>query len=257
MSATSAQQTPEPTTRDDMARAVIGLGIGGTVVMAVVIVASAIGLPEAEFQKRTQMVLTTILPLLGTWVGTVLAFYFSRENFEAASRSVERMVELSAEERLREVPVQDEMKPYPDFDHVTLKADDPDGRGVLLADLGKRYKGKISRVPVLTAARTLFCIVHGSAFDKFIAKKSLTGGAADALDLSAATLADLVADADLKPIVTGMTAFIEPTANLAEAKSKMEATPGCQDVFVTSDGQSGGRVVGWLTNRRIARRSRA
>ena len=36
--------------------------------------------------NTTRFVFSAVLPLLGTWVGTVLTFYFAQRNFEAARR---------------------------------------------------------------------------------------------------------------------------------------------------------------------------
>jgi hypothetical protein len=55
---------------------------GGVVVLSAVIVLSGAD------QPRAQLVLTADLPVIGTWVGTVLAYYFSKENLETATRSV-------------------------------------------------------------------------------------------------------------------------------------------------------------------------
>jgi hypothetical protein len=35
----------------------------------------------------TRLVFAAVVPLIGTWVGTLLAYNFSRENFEAASQA--------------------------------------------------------------------------------------------------------------------------------------------------------------------------
>ncbi len=54
---------------------VLGLGI---------LVATAIKGDHKEFSQAAQLVLTSILPLVGTWIVTVLAFYFAKENLEPA-----------------------------------------------------------------------------------------------------------------------------------------------------------------------------
>jgi len=47
----------------------------------------------------------SVLPLLGVWVGTLLAYYFSKENFEAATKSVTEMArEIGGMEKLRAIP---------------------------------------------------------------------------------------------------------------------------------------------------------
>jgi hypothetical protein len=53
-----------------------------------------------------------ILPMIGTWVGTVLAFYFGKEQLEAATRSVTSIArELTPDEKLRSIRGTDKMIP--------------------------------------------------------------------------------------------------------------------------------------------------
>jgi hypothetical protein len=52
---------------------------------------------DGELRQSSRLVFNALLPLLATWVGMVLAYYFSRKNFETASQSVERMVSLTVE----------------------------------------------------------------------------------------------------------------------------------------------------------------
>src|SRR3989440_2151693 len=40
------------------------------------------------FFDMAKYILATVLPVVAGWVGTVLAFYYGKENFEAGSRSV-------------------------------------------------------------------------------------------------------------------------------------------------------------------------
>jgi hypothetical protein len=43
----------------------------------------------------------TLLPLWGTWIGTVLAFYFGKANFEAATQSYKDAIKtLTPEEKI-------------------------------------------------------------------------------------------------------------------------------------------------------------
>src|SRR6516162_2693960 len=57
-------------------------------------------------------ILTMVLPMIGTWVGTMLAFYFGREQLEAATRSVTAIArELTPEEKLGSIKVTEKMIP--------------------------------------------------------------------------------------------------------------------------------------------------
>jgi len=91
------------------------LAIGVTVI-AVVAVATLAGLiihnskDKVDAATSAQNVLSSVLPLLGTWVGTILAYYFSKENFEAATKSVTELAkQLTPQEKLRSALATDKM----------------------------------------------------------------------------------------------------------------------------------------------------
>lgn len=69
------------------------------------------------------MVFTAILPLLGTWVGAVLAFYFSQDNLQAASTTT-----LNAVRTGKGLPsdtfVTDVMTPAAQINPLSMVADD-------------------------------------------------------------------------------------------------------------------------------------
>lgn len=48
---------------------------------------------ERAFQIL-QYVFGALLPLWGTWIGTILAFYYSKDNFESASKSANQLYPL-------------------------------------------------------------------------------------------------------------------------------------------------------------------
>ena len=53
-------------------------------VLAAFVIAGAIWVKE-YFKATTQLLFSSLLPLFGSWVGTVLAYYFSKDNYEAAA----------------------------------------------------------------------------------------------------------------------------------------------------------------------------
>ena len=67
----------------------------------------------------------------------------------------------------------------------------------------------------------------------------------------------MLAHGDMAATVGNTLAFVAQNATLADAKKRMEAVKGCQDVFVTSDGQPKSPFVGWITNVEISKRARA
>jgi len=61
---------------------IAGLGI---IALSIVVIVLC---PHEQRFEATKYVFVADLPLLGSWVGTVLAYYFSQNNLSAATRSV-------------------------------------------------------------------------------------------------------------------------------------------------------------------------
>src|SRR5215470_1127822 len=76
---------------------IVALGIAGIIVKTV-------GAND-PFEK-IKYVSATILPLLASWVGTILAFYFSKENLVAATQSVTDLTKaLGGMDKLKAISV--------------------------------------------------------------------------------------------------------------------------------------------------------
>jgi len=236
----------------EIAKLVLGIsGIGILVIAAVALGGAALtGKPE-QFKDTSQLVFNSLLPLLGTWVGTVLAYYFSRKNFESASQSVERMVTATTEQRLGQLFVQKEMLSSRQITVYQI----PPGKSpkdALLKELRIKLGDKITRIPIVDSNGVVLYIVHQSGLFKFIAEKALAGGA----DIEKLTLQDMVDDAELKNWVTNIV-YIPEGASVAAAKAKMDEQKGCQDLIVTKTGSKTEPMLGWMTNVDIGRLSKA
>ena len=69
-----------------------------------------------------------LLPVIGAWVGTVLAFYFGQVNFEAASKSAQNLVrQLSPREKLQAEPAGHAMMKINDVTTFKIPADKTEG----------------------------------------------------------------------------------------------------------------------------------
>jgi len=144
----------------------------------------------------------------------------------------------------RAVPVTTKMIPFGDFFYKKLGQIDP--QALKLTDLIKDLDShQLNRLPILSSEGYPMYMVHRSMIDKFIVKHVMGGGAATAGDL---TLADLLADPELKDIFEKTFVTVKRRATLAEASSAMNTRSGCSDVFVTAGGNLNEPVQGWLTN---------
>ncbi len=199
--------------------------------------------------------LVTVLPVIGTWVGTVLAFYFSKENFESASKSVIASAkEAAGNSRLASVTVTAAMIPR---DVLTAKsvADEKAAAAlpltVLLTSLGDK-----NRIPIVDVKDVPLYMIHRSAIEGGIAKAftSRTGRAA-AVDPAKLTLADLWGHDESK--YRNAFGVVSAKATMADAKQEMDKVAFRQDVFVTERGTAQEPVLGLITNIEIEKQSRA
>ena len=237
----------------EIAKWVLGISGGAILLMATIALAGAAVAGADQFFQTSQLVFNSLLPLLGTWVGTVLAYYFSKKNFESASNSVERMVSLTVEQRLQKLTVEQEMLHLSDITLFKI----PSGKtaaDVPLKDLLSRLGGKITRLPITDEKGVVQFIVHQSGLHRFLAEQAMAGKTA--ADVEKLTLEDMVQDAELKNWITNI-AYVSAEATVADAKAKLEQQKGCQDLVVTRTGKRDEPMLGWMTNVEIGRLSKA
>jgi hypothetical protein len=242
--------------RFNIAKWVLIFGLVAVSVLGILaIVFSAIWGEDDQIFSNVKDILVMILPLIGAWVGTVLAFYFSKENFKAASDSTRDLFRAfkSTEEKLEAIRVADVMIKAEamvmlildkDEKLIKLKADIIDG--ILEKDKDKQF----NRLPVLTDKMYPKYIIHRSLFDKYFVKMTLAASKLEDL-----TLADMSGDSELGNLLAKSFGTIKESSNLAEVKHLIDNVPNCQDVFVTENGDPNSKVIGWITNVIVAKAS--
>ncbi len=217
--------------------------VTGISVMAVTVLAGLI-IRKDNSPQSPQNVLNAVLPLLGTWVGTILAYYFSKENFEAATHSVTELAkQITPQQKLQSLPVKSKMIPKPQMffqkaPAANLKLTD------VLNKLEQEKKG--NRVPVLGDKDEPKYIVHRSLIDSYLS--SLARSGKSSADIAAQTLQNMLdANAEMKRMAESF-AVVKEDATLADAQTAMSNLRDCQDVFVTRLGTKVEEVLGWITN---------
>lgn len=220
--------------------------------------------------ETAKFVFGAILPLLGTWVGAVLAHYFQKESLAAANQSITDLAKtVSNAGKLASLPVKDFM--IGPGKMVTLP---PDLQGkqdseIPLKKVSDHLKNTTrDRLPLFAdnkGSGVVRNVVHLSKIEKYLADKVLNTPAAPAVpappvapaagqNIAALTLADLLKD--VQPALTFKNfSFVKESATLADAKAAMDSmtsTPGvpgnCYDIFVTATGSPSETVLGWITN---------
>lgn len=194
-----------------------------------------------------------LVPLFGTWVGTILAFYFSKENFESANASVRRMAEkLTPEQILKETSVRQVMKMRGAIKAIVISSGKDDDT-ITLKDIQDLLNQGNSRAPVFRTGDSAKYVIHDSTLAKFVADRAMAqpGSVTNATRLSD-MLPYKIGTEDFKSIVSKI-AFVGLDASLSDARDAMVAVKGAQDVFITKNGKPEEAVEGWLTNTDFAR----
>jgi hypothetical protein len=218
---------------------VLGLSIAGVATLAGIILAKDGQLSTAQY------VLTAVLPLLGTWVGTVLAY------FESASRSVREMAkQLTPMEKLESIAVKLKMIPRADMVLLNITSSKPLDEIRVVGDILDTLKQKgRNRLPILDESDHPKYMIHRSMIDKYLARRTIEDGlSADELKQLRFKGDLLDKDEELRKLFETSFATVKEDANLANAKIEMDKKESCLDVFVTKNGTKNEAVIGWLTN---------
>lgn len=232
-----------PPAGDSWTRTLIALVVVGVSLLCIAAISGvAIGL-ASDKAAASRLVFTSVLPVLGTWVGTVLAFYFARENLEAATSST---LALTGRERMP--VVSDVMIPEADFVAYDLGAGETaeDVKVSALRAKMQEIEPPSRRLPIRNASRAVIYVIHDSTLSAFADKLGKT-----LEEIAEMTIGDLVADAEYKEIIEA-NGFVSQEATVADARRVMASIAHCNDVFVTATGKRDERAIGWLTNTLLA-----
>jgi hypothetical protein len=229
------------------ARAAIGRRIVYWALTAVTVLGVA-AMVMISFVSETRFgqvkdILAILLPMIAAWVGTVLAFYFSRENYVAAAQFNKDVLGMTLEQKLKSIAVSSVMIPMSTAENkFVLKT--PSSQVKLKADLLSTTADKTgrNRILVLDDTGIVKYVIHRSLLDKFIAESAFAGQPVADLTFESA-----IKSADLESWIASFES-VRSSATLDTVKAFIDANPKCSDVVVTEDGKKTSRAVGWVTN---------
>lgn len=244
---TSVRNVDQDKARTILAFVIIALSITGIAGVSFAIIWLA---DDRTRPEMARLVFASILPLLGTWVGTVLAFYFARENLRAATESTLDTLRAAGDGRLTPTtPVSAAMIPWAEIKPKQEALDKQGAGGLKLKFLSDRMtqEGR-GRIPIVTMDRRALYVIHEPDIDKYSQLAGKTVGSLDGTD----TINKML---DHDTLRTAIAAFesVGPTASLGDARTRMASSPECKDIFITESGVKDDPIIGWLTNSDLAR----
>ncbi|MDR4504124.1 MAG: hypothetical protein MRK01_04925 [Candidatus Scalindua sp.] len=205
-----------------------------------------------SLEKRLSAVkdiLSILLPVVGTWVGTVLAFYFSKENFATAAQQTSDLVrQLTPEEKLKSIKAKSVWISMTNKKTVSLTLDKEEKEIHLKKDiLDLLTKTNRNRLPIVTASGNVKYLIHRSIIDKFISEQAISGKLSDEKTAAKLTLEEFLQEGTYKQISQSF-GIVNIDASLIDVKAQMDSIDNCSDVFATEDGTKNGNASGWVTN---------
>ena len=236
----SDKQTPKPA-KPGFQHTVAAWVLGGCFALLFILVTLSV----ARHPYDVMDVVNTFLPLIASWVGTILAYYFGRENFNAANAQMREMVKrLSPDERAGS-SIASIMRHFGEVVSLTI----PDGKtehDIKIADIREKLAGDISRVLIVDSKNVAKYMIHDSSTDRYLAD----GASAD--DTLQAFLEKETEIGRKYGVGAGFVVVAE-RLSIHEAKVRMLAVPKCQDIIVTANGNADEGVAGWVSNVRLAK----
>ena len=239
-----------PDNQDRGARSVLAILISTFSIVGITIVSIAfIAVSNKEDrQAAASQVFTGILPLFGTWVGTLLAFYFAKENFDSATRNTVALSQISlpSSNNLESILVSSVISP--NFVSFTTSSAD---REKSLEDVKKYLTDRDrGRLPILKeSGKSLDFLVYYRDIDEFISLRKLEGS-------ENTKLGDFIDYINTDPKKKKEVVFITRDISLAKADEERKKKLNCRDIIVTDSGKEDGVVIGYLTEVDIDKFSR-
>ncbi|MER9870818.1 hypothetical protein NKJ35_27195 [Mesorhizobium sp. M0136] len=198
--------------------------------------------PENVIRTKLDSILMSIftatLPVFATWVGTVLAFYFTNESFKQASEAAL----LAANPPNAHLPfASSRMIPYEKI--AKFEVDRGGVRTTLVSDVFSRFNDQTTRVIVFDKARSPIFVIR---------RKNIP---ADWIDEAGKLKAQALTIDDYLKIGNNAAdavqfGFIPQGASVEQALRALKDSQS-DDLFVTATGQKTDPVIGWLTNDRL------
>jgi hypothetical protein len=243
---------------DQRTRAVLAVGL----VLVGVLVIVLFGVLDARVAGKTDgadKVFTSVVGLVGAWVSTILVFYFSRENFQAAEKAVNQAISTGlqvaqAGSAAAGSTVGAAMTPLERVRSIDL---DAEPTVLVKRDLCSKLDELTTRIPVTVGGVAKY-VIHDASIFRFIADRALHK---HPQPIEQATLEDFLtykfeqgenSGHTVKDIV-GRFVTLPVSATLVDARAELLKSRGCQDVVCTQNGRPTEKMLGLLTNDDIAK----
>jgi hypothetical protein len=231
--------------------------LSGGVLLMLLIMAACYMCNKDAFANVKEL-FNILLPVIGTWMGTLLAFYFSKDNFAAASKQANELADKmnATDQTLQAFKVSDVMIKPTDGSLLELGSE-KDFKDMSLKDLrAKMEETHSERLPILEKGTLKFIfLIYRTTVERFIVE-FVDGHLKFPAELNPPRSKETLKVQDMydsdfklfKDIQNIQYCFLPVDTTLDKVKAAMQDNSICQDVFITQTGSREESVLGWITN---------
>ena len=241
----------EPRLRNIVAITVLVGSISGIVILGTLVIVQP-GTNNAN-------IFNAVLPVFGTWVGTLLAYYFGKDNYESgAQHSADLARDLTGMAKLSSIPATKVMIPFDKIEIPQELREKPESEYGNMTLLSVNQAMTRERLPLfLPVTHAVRAVIHKSLINDFLVRRPRA--TSPPISVGSITLKDLLSDSEAKMSAESFVT-LPNTASLADVKQSMvskslQAQKSCEDAFITAPGSA--TVQGWITNDIVEQNSRA
>jgi hypothetical protein len=257
------------------ARSKIGRRIVYWALSAVTLLGTVAMFIGGERATQVKDILAMLLPMIGAWVGTVLAFYFGKENYVAAAENSKQnyaaaaenskqnyaaaaqnsrdVIGMTLDQRLQSTGVESVMIELGQAENkLPLQASED--QMLLKTDVLDQTVNKTgrNRILIFDQSGVVKYVIHRSVLDKFISDQAFSGKKVS--DLSLQHFLDVPGNREWATSF----AVIGSDKKLSDVKALFDPIgTKCSDVIITADGGRASKAIGWITNAIVLEKSRA
>jgi len=189
--------------------------------------------------KTPLLIFNTTLPVFASWIGTVLAFYFGRENFESANKQVQNIVTNLTPKTKGENSVDKIMiTPYA---MTTFKMKNNTIDNIKIGELKEQCKiYDVSRLPILNSQNQIRYMIHRSRMDSYLLNND------NNINLSLKDFLEFNNQMDNENDDSRRFIIISKYITIEEAQRKLQECKKCKDIFITATGKQDEEMLGWI-----------
>lgn len=239
--------------RQQLARMVV-IGSFLTIFLLVAMLLAISQLGSQKASDLAEKAFNAILPVLASWVGTVLAFFFSSQSLERTSSSLDTAIRAAGGAGDGKT-VTEVMIPLGQIREV-IHLDKTPAKDLTLKDLQGRFHplpsattgGSSGTATLPAVTRLVFVdgdvfryVLHESTLNAFLVSKAGSSPQPSSFEEMRQEPAWLAQ-------ISRLVVFVAASTKLSDASAALDRVKGAQDIIVTATGNSSEPMLGWITN---------